>query len=339
LGISEEAVRLHLDCEVLDLHLDTFIWNRIWGYDLRTRHRGGLLGRRFYGQVDLPRALEAGLTGATWVITTNPFRPKVTRPGVFADHLHRLKALLASEPPRVRHVRSAAEYRAARAEGRHGAFIGVQGGNALDAHPGAIDLLDGGDVLRVTLVHLTHSSFGPSSAPIPDPLGRSGLTNAGRAFVEGLNAKKVFVDLAHIGRQAFFDAVEVHDRSQPLLVTHTGVDAVYPLWRNVTDAQLRAVADTGGVVGVMFQADFLGRRDVTSATVVDHLAHIVETVGEDHAALGSDWDGAIVPPPDLASPRDLPRLVQHMLDRGWSDDRVRKILGGNFLRTVAALRG
>ena len=74
-------------------------------------------------------------------------------------------------------------------------------------------------------------------------------------------------------------------------------------------------------------------------TIVDHLAHIVEVVGDDFASLGSDWDGAIVPPRDLPTCLELPRLVECMLGRGWSSERIQKILGGNFLRALATLRG
>jgi membrane dipeptidase len=114
---------------------------------------------------------------------------------------------------------------------------------------------------------------------------------------------------------------------------------VYEHWRNITDEQLRAVADTGGTVGVMLHAPFLGRRGVDVRTVVDHLAHIVDVVGENHASIGSDYDGAIIPPKDLPGIWALPRLVQEMLDRGWSGDRICKILGGNALRVIEALRG
>ncbi len=124
-------------------------------------------------------------------------------------------------------------------------------------------------------------------------------------------------------------------------MTHTGVSAVTRHWRNLDDEQLRAVADTGGTIGVMYQSSFLGDPSFggRARSVVDHLEHIVETVGDEHASLGSDWDGAINPPRDLRSPLDLPRLVQLMLDRRWSPDRIRGILGANFLRVVERLRG
>lgn len=340
LGISSEAVRLYLACEVIDLHVDSFIWTRVFGYDLHRRHGLGLFGGDFFSQVDLPRILEAGIGGAIWAITTNPLRSAAGRARAFAHNLARLRAILDSVPEQFAIVRNAREYRAARSAGRHAAFLGIQGGNAVDAGPAALDLLVDDLIVRVTLVHLTSSSLGTTSSPLRfgDDLG---LTTRGADFVRRLNEKRILVDLAHISRRGFFDAVAAHDRSQPLIVTHTGVSGVHPHWRNLDDQQLRAIAETGGTIGIMYQASFLAASaaECRSNAVVEHLAHIVETVGEDHASLGSDWDGAISPPSDLKTCLELPRLVQHMLDLRWSPDRIRKILGGNFLRVVEALRG
>ncbi|MEM7603887.1 MAG: membrane dipeptidase [Myxococcota bacterium] len=335
------ARALIVDSEVIDLHLDSFIWTRIFGYRLDKRHGRGLLGGRFYSQTDFPRALEAGLTGGTWIITTNPVRPRRNRRDTFWKNLADIEAILEAAP-KLQLVRNVAEYNRARAEGKHGAFLGIQGGNALDVDLSELERLDE-RILRITLVHLTNSRLGATSAPLGQRFpvrggGSDGLTDLGRDYVRACNANKIFVDLAHISRKGFFDAVAVHDQSQPLLVTHTGIAGVYEHWRNVTDAQLRAVADTGGVVGVMFQKSFLGARDVDVFTIVDHLAHIVDVIGEDHAALGSDYDGAIVPPDDMATLADLPRLVAAMRTR-FSDRCVQKILGENALRVIRELRG
>lgn len=338
LGISREAVELYLSSDVIDLHLDTFLWTRIFGYDLTRRHGHGLLGARLYSQVDLPRIREACITGGVWVITTNPLRSASGRATAFAKNLARLTAILESASDDVELVRDAAGYRDAVAAGKHAAFLGIQGGNALDA-PGALDLLDR-RIVRVTLVHLSTSSLGVTSSPL-ERGGGSGLTHAGRRYVEALDAKRVFVDLAHIDRRGFFDAVEVHDRSLPLIVTHTGVTGVTPHWRNLDDEQLRAIADTGGTVGVMYQSTFLGEPLLhgRAAAIADHLAHIVKTVGDDHASLGSDWDGAIVPPRDMPTCLELPRVVEHLLQRKLAPESIRKILGGNFLRALSLLRG
>jgi membrane dipeptidase len=91
----------------------------------------------------------------------------------------------------------------------------------------------------------------------------------------------------------------------------------------------------------MYQSSFLGDSawGGRSESVVRHVEHIVNTVGEDHASLGSDWDGAICPPRDLKSPLELPRLVEHMLRRNWSPARIQKIFATNYLRVVEAIRG
>ncbi len=340
LGISREAAALYGASDVIDLHVDTFLWRRILGYSLAKRHGRGLFGGRFYSQVDVPRLQEARVRGATWVITTNPLRRARARVRTLFRNLDALTTDLGALPSAVAIVRNVAEYRAARAKGLHAAWIGVQGGNAFDGDLDALGRLPEGLVLRVTLVHLSNSRVGSTSSPLR--LGRDrGLTDLGRELVRRLDAQRIFVDLAHISRQGFFDAVAVHDRTRPLLVTHTGVTGAHPHWRNLDDEQLRAIADTGGTVGIMYQSSFLGDGLWTgrAESIVRHLAHVVETVGEDHASLGSDWDGLIVTPRDLPTCLELPRLVQLMLDRGWTDTRIGKILGGNFLRVVETVRG
>jgi membrane dipeptidase len=338
LGVSFEAVELYLASDVIDLHVDSFIWTRIFGYDLTQRHGHGLLGANFYSQVDFPRALEAQLSGATWIVTTNPFKVAPERATAFEANLARIKAEFARVAEQFAVVRSVAEYRAARAAGKHGAFLGVQGGNAFEADLGLLDRL-GGDILRVTLVHLTSSTFGSTSSPAKRR--DEGLSPSGRKLVERLQANRIFVDLAHIAPRGFWDAIDAANRSQPLLVTHTGVSGVHPHWRNLDDDQVRAIARSGGTIGVMYEPTFLGDPKFGGrlARIVDHLAHIVEVAGEDHASLGSDWDGAIATPRDMPTCLELPRLVEEMLRRGWKHERIAKILGGNFLRVVEALRG
>lgn len=336
LSVPKEAVDLYRASDVLDLHLDTFIWTRIFGYDLLKRHDRAPLGRHFFFHTDFPRALEAGLTGGIWVITTNPFRPTWNREKTFRKNLARLKQTIGSAASRMTHVKTVADYRAARAAGMHGAFIGIQGGNALDATSESLDALADRSVVRVTLVHLTGSSLGATSAP---SAGDDSITRQGRDAVKKLESMRVLVDLAHIGRNTFFQAVEEHDRSLPLIVTHTGVDAVHPHWRNLTDAQIRAIAESGGTIGIMLQSSFLGRGDVDVKTFVDHVEHVIRLVGDDHVSLGSDYDGMISPPRDLPTPFAYPRVVAELLRRGHGESTVKKFLSGNALRTIEAMRG
>lgn len=337
LGISEAAAELHYGSDVIDLHVDSFIWHRLFGYDFRRRHAAFTAGVMM-SQFDLPRAHDAGVTGATWVITTNPLGDARDRQAAFFENVGELSGLLESPEAHARVVRTAAEYRAARAAGLHGAFLGVQGGNALAHSLEALDRISPQLILRVTLLHLTSSRLGSTSAPLG---GKAGLTTYGKDYVRRLNAHKIFVDLAHISPAGFWDAVDAHDRALPLLVTHTGVSAVHPHWRNLDDRQLRAVADSGGTVGIMYHSEFLEGRTFSGRlqAIVRHLQHAVNVCGEDHVSLGSDWDGAIVTPRDMPTCAELPRLTHALLERGFSEQRVQKILGLNFLRVLAELRG
>jgi membrane dipeptidase len=340
---SSAARDLIRSADVVDAHVESFVWTRILGYDVTRRNGRGVFGARFYSQADIPRMREAGMSGAVFSIATNPFRSSGRRAGAFGANLPRLQAALERDDG-VRIVRTAGEWRAARADGRFACFLAVQGGNAFMS-PEDLDAIPGDGVTRVTLVHLTDSGLGATSSP----LGRAdrqirrerrGLTEAGVDFVAALNERRILVDLAHANRPTFWAALDVHDRDLPPIVSHTGVWAMRPSWRNVDDDQIRAIAGRGGVVGVMYHRGFLGKPfwRVGAQDVVRHLEHLVRVGGEDVACLGSDWDGMIVTPRDMATAAELPVLVDQMLTRGWPEDRIRKVLGANYLQVMETIR-
>jgi membrane dipeptidase len=338
LGIPTAAVELYRASDVVDLHVDSFIWQRTLGYDLTKRHRAPLAGA-LLGQVDFPRILEAEISGATWVITTNPMREPADRALALESNLEELCRTFERVPTRFQVVTDARGYDAARAAGKHAAFIGIQGGNALDSSLADVARLCDGRVLRITLVHLSSSRIGSTSSPMR--LTDTGLSPFGAQMIELLNERKVLVDLAHISANGFWAAREAHARDVPFVVTHTGVSGVYRHWRNLDDDQIRAVARSGGVVGIMYHAPFLGDRPWAGRvdTIARHIAHVIDVAGEDAPALGSDWDGAIIPPRDMPTCLELPRLVAALSRRGIRDRVIQKILGLNFLRVVRQVRG
>jgi len=337
LRISTEAVELYAASEVVDAHVESFVWTRVAGYDLGHRHGRGLFNGRFYSQADLPRMMEAGLSAAVLSVATNPLRPRSGRTTTVVRNLARLRAAVEREGGRVAVVTDRAGYDSARAAGRLACFLALQGGNALGC-PDDVERLPPDLVSRVTLVHLTASPLGSPSAPSTRPGG--GLTHGGRAFVEALNGARILVDLAHISARGFWDALEVHDRAQPAIVSHTGVRGVHDVWRNVDDDQIRAIAELGGVVGIMFHAGFLGRSFWAgrSEAIAAHIEHVINVAGEHSVAIGSDFDGLIVPPTDLPTVSELPVLVQRMLERGFSSERVTRVLGANYLDVVSRIR-
>jgi membrane dipeptidase len=338
-AVSRVAADLYAACDVVDLHVESFVWTRLFGYDLAARHGRGPLGAWYFSQADVPRMRQAGLAGAVFSIATNPFRPARSRPAIFLRNLARLRSVLESCPEEVAVVADHAGYHAARAAGRLACFVAVQGANAFTG-PEDLGRIPEAVVSRITLVHLNDSEFGATSWPLGRSRGRGRLTPLGREFVAACNQHRILVDLAHISRSGFADTLEAHDPWLPPVVSHTGVCAVQPSWRNLDDDQIRAVAARGGVIGVMYHRGFLGRPSwrVGAGAVVRHLEHAIRVGGEDVAALGSDWDGLIVTPRDMPTVLELPVLVQHMLDRGFHEDRIARILGGNALRVLAAIR-
>ncbi len=335
LGVSEMAVELCRDSLFLDLHIDTLIPPRLWGYDILASHRPWF-GGRFFGHLDVPRLEQVSMDGAMWSITTNPFRTAQGRYTTFLRNLDDFSRIVDANPERLRWVRDA---KSLRGKGI-GVLLSIQGGNALQSADDDVwDILDD-RLTRVTLVHLTNSVYGASNAPVHCFRRHKGLTPCGRAFVEVLNERRVFVDLAHIHPRGFWDALDVHTDELPPIVTHTGLRGVRDHWRNIDDEQVRAIADRGGVVGVMAHAGFLkrgsGPRGV--AMIVEHIEHLMNVGGLDVCAIGTDFDGAIIPPRGFRDGLMYPRLVQAMLDRKHSPAVIEALLGRNFQVSFEQLR-
>ncbi|MEQ1565531.1 MAG: membrane dipeptidase [Myxococcota bacterium] len=337
LGVSREACELLLASDFIDLHCDLEVPVRLIGYRPEVHHGIGSGVRPLIGHTDYPRIREAGLTGVVYDIATNPARPAGNRLITTIRNVEAAIARISAHPDDFEVVTDRAGYDRARAAGKTAMWISLQGGNAVSADPDVLDGPLGRTLHRITLVHLTISDLGGTSSPLG---GDRGLTELGRRVIDRCNANRVLVDLAHTGRRTFWEALEAHASDVPPIVSHTGLDEVRRHWRNVDDRQVRAIVDRGGVVGVMYQSNFLAPVlwSCSRAAIVAHLAHVVERFGEDYAAIGTDYDGMIVPPHDLLDVTHHPLLVQDMLDRGWSPERIGKILGGNYLRVVGQVR-
>jgi membrane dipeptidase len=164
-----------------------------------------------------------------------------------------------------------------------------------------------------------------------------GLTPAGRRLIKRCAEIGIAVDLSHLTEGGFWDVA--HELEGPLIVSHSSAHALVPASRNLTDAQIRAVASTGGLVGINFEVTMLrpdGRRDPDTplARIAEHVRHVAELVGVEHVALGSDWDGATMPA-GVATARGLPALLD-AFKQDFSEDDVAKIAHGNWRRVLSA---
>lgn len=165
-----------------------------------------------------------------------------------------------------------------------------------------------------------------------------GLTGAGRELVRACNRLAILVDLSHLNEAGFWEVAALSDA--PLVATHSNAHAVCPASRNLTDAQLDAICDTGGIVGVNFAVGFLrpdGHQDAATSIsdIVRHVDHLVERMGIDHVGFGSDFEGAVVPD-DLGGVSGLPRLVEALRAGGYDDVALAKLTHENWLRVLDA---
>jgi membrane dipeptidase len=261
---------------------------------------------------------------------TAPF-PKGGDGKSVAEQIDAMDDAIARHGDQLVWARTGADIRAAKAAGKLAALGGIEGGQALDGQLDAVEAFARRGVRYLSLLHLWPNALGETSRNRKRVDG--GLTDFGRDVLRECERCGVIVDLAHVSRRGFFEALEI--ASEPVMVTHTGVSGVHPSWRNLDDEQLRAVAQRGGCVGIIFARQFLGGASIEA--VVDHVQHILDVCGEDTPALGSDFDGFVVPPVGLEDIAALPNLTVALSRRGMSPRVLEKILGANVLRVLDAV--
>lgn len=357
--VSPEAQSLHQQSIVADLHVDPIIQHFLFGYDVPEKHDSTWLPQKrrwlyrfllrqaekknlhspFFNHVDVPRMLAGGYTLASFTAHFWPFQSERAWKGIlkqlkyFQDMLSRDQRLLfADNPGSVREAHKAQKL---------AAFAGVEGAHCLGkGGPRTESLrLERLEKLAraygVRILTLTHFSKNDAATPCMGPGSNEdeGLSRFGRALIERMNALHLIVDVAHVNNQGVLDACDTSHK--PVVASHTGARGVHEHPRNLSDTALKAIADTGGVVGIIFATNFLSGSEAnpTSEIILKHMDYIIDKIGEDHLAIGTDFDGWIPRiPQDLNDAADLPLLTQKMLDHGYAPQRIKKILGENFLR-------
>ena len=216
--------------------------------------------------------------------------------------------------------------------GQKAALMGLEGGHALQASEDVLERLADAGIRYVTLTHSNTNGWADSSGDAPR---WNGLNQKGRDLVRAMNRLGVLVDLSHVSDSTFYDALAVSEA--PVILSHSSARALNPHARNVTDAMLRALADNGGVIMINFYSRYIAQRGnpATLRDILDHIDHAVEVAGIDHVGLGSDFDGVPFLPRGMEDATRLPHITYGLLKRGYSEEDVRKILGGNTLRVLA----
>jgi membrane dipeptidase len=347
-GIPAEILALHQESLVFDLHVDTLLWMRWLGYDVAKRHRPVFPSAAFAWQMDLPRARDGGLDGAVLgsVVAPDEERPeqlpalklhaRLERGRGLAQTLETLDLLAATaraNPGQLAFARSGSELRSAVAAGRFAALAGLEGAHGIGTR---LENLRTAWERGLRMVGLAHFQASAAASPMTDPsqAGR-GLTPFGFELVAEMGSLGMVVDLAHVNARGVDDALGASKR--PCVVSHSGCRSVHDHPRNLDDAQIRRIAERGGVVGLAVGREFLGPGGLEA--LFAHAERAREVGGAECVAIGSDWDGAIVPAPGLEDVRALPFVTRGLLERGWPADAVRKLLGENALRVISEVCG
>ena len=296
------------------------------------------------GHLDLERARAGGFAGGFFAIFTPhpdgfpldaergpdvPPQPSVSHALALATTHAKIDKLLAlEEQGALRVVREPADLELT-APVR--AVMHIEGAEAIEAGLGNLPELHARGLRSLGITWSRPNAFGhgvPFAAPASPDIG-PGLSDAGRSLVQACNALGILVDLAHLNERGFWDVAEVTD--QPLVVTHACAHALVPSARNLTDAQLDAVGDSGGVVGVCFHHEDVGPHRTDIARQVDYIAR---RIGPAHVGLGSDFDGCELPE-GIAGAQDLPRVLDDLRALGWDEPELALAAHANFVRVLS----
>jgi membrane dipeptidase len=339
---SERAQTLHRSLTIVDLHADSLLWGR----DLRRRGD--------QGQVDIPRLIEGNVAIQVLAASTKvPRHANMEENDARSDDVTRL-AIAAGWPPRTGwsllaralHLASRAASLAADVPAQFtlirsrddlltylerrasepsitAGLLSIEGAHALDGDPTNVDVVADAGFRMMSLTHLADNDFGGSA----HGMTKGGLTSAGREVLGRMEGRGMIVDVAHASEATIDDILSM--ATLPVVASHTGVRGTADNPRNLSDAQLRGIADTGGLIGIGFWPAATGGDDV--GAIARAIRHATDVAGFDHVGLGSDFDGAVAQPIDATG---MAQITDALLDMGFSDDQTARIMGGNAVRLL-----
>ncbi len=329
--LPEDVLKFHYKCLLIDLHVDSLLIAKITRIDLCRQHiyffpRGALC---FHA--DVPR-FRLGNVGAAFLgLVPYPF-------GKNAGHINKMIEIAEKTTQRLPSActmaRSAEDVLRAKRDRKTAFILGIEGATSIDGDPRRIRYFAKRGVRYFGLVH-----FNANFAAYPgiglgskaDKKGE-GLTPYGKIIIEECIRNGLIIDLAHISKPGFFKAIDLIPEKIPVIISHVGINKSHPHRRNIDDDQVRAIAGTGGVIGIINASTFLGGN-----TLKDYIRHVIaarDIAGYRHVAIGSDFDGMIIPVQGLEDVSRFPSLTAALLDEGLSRHEIAAILGENMLRVL-----
>ncbi|MFV9673669.1 MAG: dipeptidase, partial [Acidimicrobiia bacterium] len=362
---AEQARRIHADLPVVDGHNDL-----PWALRLRTESdldRDDPCGPLDGYHTDVPRLAAGGVGAQFWSVFVPAWDPSPFRTTIEQIDLVRR---MTDRCDRLAHADSAIDVADVRSRGLTASLMGAEGGHSIENSLPALRTLRALGVRYLTLTHADTIDWADSAT---DDARHGGLTDFGEEVVREMNRIGMIVDISHVSADTMRHALSVSDR--PVMASHSSALALAPHPRNVPDDVLELVRAANGVVMVNFYPPFVGRAgakqaagmfavqrdlrerlgddtaveeemkrliekdpypEVTVSDVVDHIEYIAEAAGVDHVGIGSDFDGIDATPIGLEDVSTYPAITVELLVRGWEEPEIRKVLGENALRVLAA---
>jgi membrane dipeptidase len=309
---------------------------------------------------DIPRLRLGAVGGQFWSVWVPAELPESDAVRQSLEQMDVVHGFIERYPETFALATSAAEVETSFAGGRIASLLGLEGGSMIGSSLPALRNAYARGVRYMTLTHWLTTRWADAATDTPR---HGGLTAFGREVVREMNRLGMLVDLSHVSPDTMAAALDLTEA--PVIFSHSGALAVCDHPRNVPDEILRRVPANGGVVMAVFLSGFVSqavrdhRRDAppddadeplarerwltehpgpsaTLSQVADHIDHLRDVAGIDHVGIGSDFDGGEPLPDGLGDVSRFPALLGELLRRGYSDDDVRKVAGGNVLR---ALRG
>ena len=344
---AQDYETIHRKMIVVDGHNDVIITSVLPGLDISQRLR--------VNHTDIPRLIEGGIDVQVFAVWSDD---KKWKSGAFKhanDQIDALEKVLNRNPDKIELAKNSDDIERITKNEKVAALIGIEGGNMIEAN---IDYLEAlyhrGPYMTLTWnYNLSWATAAAQEFKTTSQDGK-GLSSLGKDIVRKMNKLGMMVDLSHVGEKTFYDVLDV--ATKPVLVSHSNAYKLTPHFRNLKDAQLEALKKNGGVVGVNFYSGFLDKNyekrvkklykkqfglqgdytlsasdqygilsvenkhiaDVPLSLLLDHIDYLVQKIGIDHVAIGSDYDGIESAPRGLEDVSKLPNLTKALLKRGYN---------------------
>jgi membrane dipeptidase len=371
---AQTNLQIHKKALLVDTHND-FLSSSI---EEQLNFNDNLKGR---AHSDLRRMFEGGVDVQIFSVYCDDTYGKGTAFAYANREIDSLYAIASRNPAQIEIVTTPGELLHAVKEKKLAAMLGVEGGHMIEDDMEKLDSLFRRGVRYMTLTWNNSTSWATSAkdesshAFIASPYG---LTDFGKLIVKKMNELGMMVDISHVGEQTLRDVLAITNK--PVIASHSSVYSICPVFRNLKDEQIKAIAKNGGVIQINFFSGFIDstyekkekeflnvhKKEYDSlvergssgffinnffskkyhkeaqalrpplSLLIDHIDYIVKLVGPDHVGLGSDFDGTESTPIGLDGVQDFPHITQALLERGYSEKNIEKILGGNFMRVFKA---